>query len=289
MQWPTMEDYNEVICPVILIRGEMDRIATQSEAALVAQYLPNIHGRRWPHSTHASPAKYPSFRSFGAGTHHSEGSPPMSPNPDCDSLLITTLKSTAHNLQVTDPIPVTAIISTFLIRNFIALDPTPSLLAANPPEQKWNMKNLDKWVAVEPFSKPIGTSRIIGMKCLKGDDAVHSPKAFLKKEPRVGLVIDLSHQLPSYEPTQLGNGKYIKLGTQSKVVPTEDDVEARRLVRSLMIPLTHIRNFWRLLITSWSHVPKSTSRFIATMASIGQVSLLCHTLSKNSAILLIKH
>jgi len=210
------EECEQINCPVLLVRGEFDSKETITTTNELVEWLPNLSGANTS-KTSASPEKYASF-------HHSNvhsANQTISP--------ITIIPGAGHEPQTTAPTLVTALISRYLLSQFPSLDPTPSLMALSPPDQKWNVKNLNKWISTEPYSDLIGNSRIYGMKCLKGDDAVHSPKAFKKREPKVELVIDLSTQEVPYDIKDLGDGGYIKLGTQSKVVPTEDDVQVNHI------------------------------------------------------------
>ncbi|EER29525.1 Dual specificity phosphatase, catalytic domain containing protein [Coccidioides posadasii C735 delta SOWgp] len=91
---------------------------------------------------------------------------------------------------------------------------------------KWDVKNLAKWKAVEPVSKPIGDT-FFALKTLRELDQEHSPIPFVQKwKGRIFAIIDISHESPVYNPSQLDNGgiQYHKLPTVSKIPPTVDEV-----------------------------------------------------------------
>jgi hypothetical protein len=104
---------------------------------------------------------------------------------------------------------------------------------------KWDVKNLSKWQAVEPISKPIdGLFR--AMKTLREVDLSHSPKVFLEEWSQsssphgkdglgpIAAVVDISHETPVYDMSKLEEGgiAYRKFPTVSKWPPTVDEVKA---------------------------------------------------------------
>lgn len=100
-------------------------------------------------------------------------------------------------------------------------------------EGKWDVKNLKKWQAIQSVSEPIaGVFR--AMKTLREVDEHHCPKEFVKEwsasaiKHGVGMVIDISHESPVYDPKGLeaGGVEYHKFPTVSKLPPTADEVEA---------------------------------------------------------------
>ncbi|KAH8196647.1 hypothetical protein TruAng_009171 [Truncatella angustata] len=92
---------------------------------------------------------------------------------------------------------------------------------------KWELKNLKKWQAIQPVSKPINNI-FRAMKTLREVDEEHSPKKF--SEQWGGIVkdiIDISKDNPAYDPRGLEREgiKYHKFPTVSKVPPTDQEVE----------------------------------------------------------------
>ncbi|KAK2806391.1 hypothetical protein FQN51_007435 [Onygenales sp. PD_10] len=91
---------------------------------------------------------------------------------------------------------------------------------------KWDVKNLEKWKAVKPVSDPIGET-FVAMKTLREVDEQHTPTKFAQKwKGKIYAVIDISHESPVYDPSQLEKGgiQYHKLPTVSKIPPTVDEV-----------------------------------------------------------------
>lgn len=93
---------------------------------------------------------------------------------------------------------------------------------------KWEVKNLQKWQALSPISQPIA-SVFRAMKTLREVDEVHSPEAFVREwGSQVKDVIDISHEVPAYDPQGLERGgiQYHKLATVSKIPPTDEEASA---------------------------------------------------------------
>ncbi|KAK6463261.1 hypothetical protein DFJ63DRAFT_286737 [Scheffersomyces coipomensis] len=113
---------------------------------------------------------------------------------------------------------------------------------------KWGLKNEKKWKELKPISTNITRKRgsdispLLGMKTLREDDEVHSPKKveniFYGADannrtddlPKGNLIaiVDISHDIPPYSPKSFEVIKYYKCATVSKVVP--DQVAIRRFI-----------------------------------------------------------
>ena len=107
-------------------------------------------------------------------------------------------------------------------------------------EGKWDVKNLNKWKAVNPVSDPIGPAGkpiFRAMKTLREADDVHCPAEFTAKwAGTITDVVDISKDQPVYDPRGLERAgvAYHKFPTVSKVPPQAADVEAFiRLVDSV--------------------------------------------------------
>ncbi|PGG97556.1 hypothetical protein AJ80_09679 [Polytolypa hystricis UAMH7299] len=91
---------------------------------------------------------------------------------------------------------------------------------------KWDVKNLAKWKGHQPVSKPIADT-FVAMKTLREVDEQHTPIQFVQQwKGKIFAVIDISHESPVYDPSQLEKGgiQYHKLPTVSKIPPTQDEV-----------------------------------------------------------------
>lgn len=101
---------------------------------------------------------------------------------------------------------------------------------------KWDVKNLKKWETVAPISGVIGDT-FRAMKTMREVDEVHCPGAFVRnhgcrapngdfRPDGVGVVIDISHETPVYDPRGLeaGGVHYFKFPTVSKLPPSPDEV-----------------------------------------------------------------
>ncbi|KAI5304270.1 hypothetical protein KEM56_006676 [Ascosphaera pollenicola] len=92
---------------------------------------------------------------------------------------------------------------------------------------KWDVKNLQKWKAVEPVSSPIGDT-FYAMKTLREVDEDHNPAKFAETwREKIYAVIDISYESPVYDPAQLEKRgiHYIKFPTVSKIPPTKAEVQ----------------------------------------------------------------
>ncbi|EGC46026.1 dual specificity phosphatase [Histoplasma capsulatum var. duboisii H88] len=118
-----------------------------------------------------------------------------------------------------------------LIQDFFPkhIDPRLSLgwqLQHLTTSKKWDVKNLEKWKAIDSVSDVMGDT-FVAMKTLREVDEIHTPIPFAQKwKGRIYAVIDISHESPVYDPTQLEKSgiQYHKLPTVSKIPPTIDEV-----------------------------------------------------------------
>ncbi|KAI9847719.1 MAG: hypothetical protein M1837_001967 [Sclerophora amabilis] len=119
-----------------------------------------------------------------------------------------------------------------LLSDFMAVhvDPRLSLgwqLQYLSTEGKWDVKNLAKWQAVAPVSRPIG-GIFRAMKTLREVDDRHCPDIFVREwKGVISDVIDISHESPVYDPRGLEKGgiDYHKFPTASKIPPTKEEVK----------------------------------------------------------------
>ncbi|KAF2469039.1 uncharacterized protein BDR25DRAFT_289205 [Lindgomyces ingoldianus] len=91
---------------------------------------------------------------------------------------------------------------------------------------KWDVKNLEKWRAVQPVSLPIANV-FRAMKTLREVDEHHAPKIFVKEwAGKIRAIVDISHDSPVYDPKGIEDGgiEYHKFPTVSKLPPTVDEV-----------------------------------------------------------------
>ncbi|KAI3651078.1 hypothetical protein MP228_004559 [Amoeboaphelidium protococcarum] len=96
----------------------------------------------------------------------------------------------------------------------------------DPSSEKWSLKNYEKWKATVPVSELVGGTNIRGMKTLRHDDEDHSPAVFSQRYPNVRLIIDISKDEPPYMTNLTDfNIIYHKIGTASKIPPTDEEVQ----------------------------------------------------------------
>ncbi|KAI5969510.1 hypothetical protein CANMA_001578 [Candida margitis] len=102
---------------------------------------------------------------------------------------------------------------------------------------KWGLKNEAKWLNLKPISDNITrgseVSPLLGMKTLREGDAVHSPgvvesvyyeHANSNVKGKLIAVIDISSDIPPYNPQSFKHIRYYKCATVSKVVPDQASI-----------------------------------------------------------------
>jgi pimeloyl-ACP methyl ester carboxylesterase/protein-tyrosine phosphatase len=170
--------------------------------------------------------------SSASGTQNDVVSTSNHPTPHPRRLVVKTTiipKPASHSLLFapSSSRTLSGLISTFLDNH---IDPRLSLswqLQYLSAGGKWDVKNLEKWKAIEPVSLPIaGVFR--AMKTLREVDEQHTPKKFVKKwAGKLKVVVDISHDTPVYDPKGLEDGgiSYQKFPTVSKQPPTVEEVK----------------------------------------------------------------
>lgn len=162
-------------------------------------------------------------------TEQAASLPPLSLHPEKVVRSVIMKKPATHALLYT---PSTVRILAGLITDFMVVHITGRLalgwqLQHLSVDGKWDVKNLQKWQAVEPVSEPIG-GIFRAIKTLREVDEDHSPSEFVKKWGGVIKdVIDISHDNPVYNPQGLEKGgvHYHKFPTVSKVPPTDAEIK----------------------------------------------------------------
>jgi len=103
-------------------------------------------------------------------------------------------------------------------------------------EDKWLLKNLEKWNRIQPVSPRIARVPTKGSKALvtpframktlrQNDPSGHNPIDFCKQWTDVADIIDISHERPPYDPVSFeGDVRYHKCPTVSKIPPSLDEV-----------------------------------------------------------------
>jgi pimeloyl-ACP methyl ester carboxylesterase/protein-tyrosine phosphatase len=227
--------WSGVQVPVLLIAGDSDPVTLASEAEEIARYLGHGGERDSHHleltSSLHSPHPHPQDLKQGKGQH-----PTVKlivfPAPSSHALIYTP--------RMARPV-------SNLITHFLSTCVSPELspgwqLQHMATEGKWDVKNLAKWSAVAPVSPPIaGVFR--AAKTLREVDTEengeegHTPHIFVTAwgtgngkdgKGRVKAVVDISHDLPVYDPRGLeaGGMTYRKVPSVSKLPPTLDEVHA---------------------------------------------------------------
>ncbi|KAF8925721.1 hypothetical protein BGZ58_000532 [Dissophora ornata] len=199
---PTPDDFRRIQCPLLLMTGEDDRVCPSVNVEMIYNWC----------------------RSADARTK----SPFVIPKSGHQTML--------ENWEL-----VTPIISTFLIKDcgMTTMDPAWQITMKCQKENKWSLKNTEKWLNTPIISSPIGkgSGRFRAMKVLRQTDPDHSPSAFLARHHEVGFIVDISKNEPPYRTTdfEATSITYTKLPTASKIPPSKEDVE-----RFIM----HCKKYW---------------------------------------------
>ncbi|TPX68260.1 hypothetical protein SpCBS45565_g03230 [Spizellomyces sp. 'palustris'] len=188
-KWASGDVYATIKCPVLLIGGEEDLVCPVKEnLELIHTWLPSS-------ANVAEPFVIP---------------------------------NAAHQAMLEQPDVVNAIIYNWLMEcNFAKMNLSYQLQLKNPSKSKWSLKNYAKWQKVAPVAEiPVRTSLFRPMKTMKQDDAVHTPREFIRRHPDIGLIVDISREAPPYAPEAFEGStcRYQKLATTSKIPPTREEV-----------------------------------------------------------------
>jgi hypothetical protein len=242
---------------VLLITGKDDPVTTADEAIQIASWLG--HSGQ-PDAHYFEPSLRPStLQSRVVDTpDHLPRTP--NPNPSHPPSKLVILPSPASHAILYSPLTVRPVSS--LIQNFLSSAVSHRLslgwqLQHLTTEGKWDVKNLQKWTAVEPVSRPIANV-FRAMKTLREADGTHTPRTFVHdwapdrnssgtgKDRRGAIVavVDISHDSPVYDPAALEQGGivYRKFPTVSKMPPTTDEV------RHFIDLIDHLRTELHLLL-----------------------------------------
>eukprot|EP00834_Sanchytrium_tribonematis_P003060 NODE_109_length_18665_cov_0.924486.p2 type:complete len:481 gc:universal NODE_109_length_18665_cov_0.924486:15440-13998(-) len=155
--------------------------------------------------------------------------------------------SCGHNVMSEDPFSTIGYITHFFQHLKILCHP-PSQSKEFKMDDPYALKNFKKWKVIQPVSGLIGNSKFRAMKILREIDDEHNPKLLIENYENVGLVIDMSRDVPPYNVAQFQSihpklikynrsntpyeckgdslkPMYIKQSFVSKIPPSEDDVE----------------------------------------------------------------
>lgn len=249
MAWGTLPQFSEdglpngglpgekiwagVDVPILLIGGESDTVTKAEEVKRIMAYFGDDLGEDTQLSVDPS-------ESYERAS--SEGSDLSSSSIGSDNTLTATATARKRSVKVfVFPAPATHALlydrNTYrtlsgLVQNFLPkyVDHRLSLgwqLQSLTTSGKWDVKNLQKWKAVEPVSSPIGDT-FYAMKTLREVDEDHNPAKFAEKyRDKIFAVIDISHESPVYDPAQLEKRgiHYVKFPTVSKIPPTKAEVQ----------------------------------------------------------------
>ncbi|KAG0355192.1 hypothetical protein BG005_005877 [Podila minutissima] len=193
VHYPTQQDFCKIQCPLLLLAGEDDRVCPPVNAEQIFKWRQGL-------------------------SNLSSGAPFIIPRAGHQTML--------EKWELVNPI-----ISAFFIKEcgLSTIDQAWQLTLESQKENKWSLKNLEKWQNTPIISSSIGRGegKFRAMKVLRQTDQLHSPSAFLAQHPEVGFIIDISLDAPPYRTTDFDATSitYIKLPTVSKVPPSKDDVK----------------------------------------------------------------
>lgn len=143
-----------------------------------------------------------------------------------DDVRLIEVGNAGHAVLLERPEVVHGIVATFIrdkIDQRLSMPWQLSYLASL--DNKWSLKNEEKWKRTSCVGKDVGSMRLFkGMKVLREGDDTHGPAVFEKSHPEISAIIDISREAPPYNPAALKRVKYYKFPTISKVTPSEKQV-----------------------------------------------------------------
>ncbi|TPX34691.1 hypothetical protein SmJEL517_g02763 [Synchytrium microbalum] len=193
LEWVTDEDYKELSLPLLLIVGEDDRVTPIDNVEKLYTLISKVSK--------------------------------LCPEP-------YVVPATGHSVMCEKVDQVAAFISGFLVDEckIESMSLKDQILRDQRVAfEKWSLKNYAKWFKIQNVSALVGRSRFRGMKVLKQDDAIHTPKRLAQDYPQICGLIDISlDDQPPYDIADFANTgiEYIKLPTISKIPPAKEEVAA---------------------------------------------------------------
>ncbi|KAF2434762.1 hypothetical protein EJ08DRAFT_730467 [Tothia fuscella] len=233
--------WSGVHIPLFLIAGEADVITPPENLQKIARFLgTTLDGSISSVTTAQGEIRKYESSALSNSTANLNTAETKAQNPVFKTEILPSPASHALLYSPRTSRPLSAHIQTFLASY---IDPRLSLgwqLQYLCTEGKWDVKNFEKWQAIEPVSPPIaGVFR--AMKTLREIDESHSPKIFVQEWSTIGnvtrsgrdglgaivAVVDISHETPVYNPQGLeaGGVVYRKFPTVSKLPPAIDEVK----------------------------------------------------------------
>lgn len=220
---PGPEEWSRLSVPLFAVAGESDQVTPPKEVDIIIEALGKKE-RTTKKQDSDSPTPLDPECSSSGSTLSLEGK-----NKQSSILKTTILPAPASHGLIYDFATYRTLSG--LIQDFMSnhIDHRLSLgwqLQRLKESNKWDVKNLAKWQAVNPVSDLIANF-FYALKTLRETDEIHSPKSFTTQyNTRIKSIIDISYESPVYNPQGLeADGiKYHKHPTVSKIPPTVDEV-----------------------------------------------------------------
>ncbi|ODV93480.1 hypothetical protein PACTADRAFT_52057 [Pachysolen tannophilus NRRL Y-2460] len=142
------------------------------------------------------------------------------------------ISSCGHGLLLDKPEIISGLILNFVEElNYLNINlPWCLKVKALISGDKWGLKNELKWQRIVSVSKQITNpttlekSPLVAMKALRESDPIHNPQNLEKDYPNLIAIVDISSDLPSYNPGNFRRIKYHKMPTVSKVIPDSTNI-----------------------------------------------------------------
>jgi hypothetical protein len=197
LKLPTKEQWMAIKVPILLLGATEDKVTTVAEVDMIHSWF--------------DPTNRPSSTDSG----HPEDDRPTAVVKKC------IIPDAGHGVMYESPNVLNGLVGEFLSKH---VDETLSLgwQLLYLKEDKWLLKNLEKWNRIQsvsprimkkvgPGGKPV-LSPFRAMKTLRQNDPNgHNPIQFCKQWTDVKDIIDISHETPPYDPTTFsGDVRYHK-------------------------------------------------------------------------------
>lgn len=229
LQLPSAQKWTAIKNPILLIGATEDQVTPMAEIDMISSWFEHELNK---------------MASASISSEESLNSSNVCTGSRTSALKKYIIPDAGHGVMYESPNVLCGLLGEFLARH---VDEVLSLgwQLLHLKEDKWLLKNLEKWKRIQPVSprivktaQPMASangsknpqqkfqSPFRATKTLRqNDESGHNPVEFCKSWPDVSDIIDISHEAPPYDPeTFSGDIKYHKYPTVSKIPPTLDEV-----------------------------------------------------------------
>lgn len=224
LRLPSEKEWASISCPVYLLGAAEDKVTPITEVDLIYSWFGPTKRRTGP-----------IFATSNGSSSENSSSLFRSPSPPVTIKSVVKkciIPDAGHGVMYESPQVVCGLVGDF-ISGYITETLSLGWQLLYLKEDKWLLKNLEKWARIESVSPRIGgragpsggkyvKTPFRAMKTLRQNDPNgHNPAEFSAKWLDVKDVIDISHEQPPYDPGTFGSGvRYYKCKVSSPSIQT---------------------------------------------------------------------